>query len=231
MYEVLGMRHPLPSSGIYKSHNTSIIVIKNPPKTTKSRYRQFIHGVMKTIRAALLLQDTPHRIALGVACGVFCSPLPILGQMVLGMILARVFGGNVVASLPWTWISNPFTTPLIWYGSYRLGRLITPGDWPIVSFQRINDIVSKFSDLSFTDGFATGYAVIVEIFVPLLIGTIIVGVISAVLSYLIVFRWVVLLQARRTARFAIWRKAPTVVNNESPGADDHRSKDDASDKA
>ena len=165
---------------------------------------------MRTIRGALLLHDTPHRIALGTACGVFCSPLPMFGQMVLGMILARAFGGNVVASIPWTWISNPFTTPFIWYGGYRLGMVITPGDWPLISFQRLNKIVEKFGNLSIADGFASVYAVVVEIFVPLLIGTVVVGLIWGAISYFIALRWVIILQARRTARNAHWRRPPVI---------------------
>jgi uncharacterized protein (DUF2062 family) len=130
----------------------------------------------------------------------------MFGQMVLGMILARAFGGNVVASIPWTWISNPFTTPFIWYGGYRLGMVITPGDWPLISFQRLNKIVEKFGNLSIADGFASGYAVVVEIFVPLLIGTVVVGLIWGAISYFIALRWVIILQARRAARNAHWRR-------------------------
>ena len=134
----------------------------------------------------------------------------MFGQMVLGMILARAFGGNVVASIPWTWISNPFTTPFIWYGGYRLGMVITPGDWPLISFQRLNKIVEKFGNLSIADGFASGYAVVVEIFVPLLIGTVVVGLIWGAISYFIALRWVIILQARRTARNAHWRRPPVI---------------------
>jgi hypothetical protein len=186
-------------------------VIKNAPKTTKSRYRQFVHGMLKTIRGAMLLQDTPHRIALGVACGVFCSPLPMFGQMFLGMVLSRIFGGNVFASLPWTWISNPFSTPFIWYGCYRLGMVITPGNWPDFSFERLNKIVEQISALSISDGFASGYAILVDIFIPLLIGSMVVGLIGAVISYFIAVRWVALLQTRRTLRLAQWRRAPTTM--------------------
>ena len=133
----------------------------------------------------------------------------MFGQMVLGMILARAFGGNVVASIPWTWISNPFTTPFIWYGGYLFGTVITPGDWPIISFQEVKEIVEKFSNLSIGDGFASGYAVVVKIFVPLLIGTVVVGLIWGAISYFVALRWVIILQARRAARNAQWRR-PTM---------------------
>src|ERR1043165_6490547 len=97
-------------------------MIKGAPKTTKGRWRRFVHALMKTLRGALLLQDTPHRIALGCACGIFFSPLPTLGQTFIGMILAKLAGGNVIASLPWSWISNPFTTVPSFFGGHRGGR-------------------------------------------------------------------------------------------------------------
>ncbi len=184
---------------------------------------------MKTIRGALLLQDTPHRIALGIACGVFCSPLPMFGQMVLGMILARLFRGNVVASLPWTWISNPFTTPFIWYGGYRFGMLITPGDWPLFSFKRISEIVEKFTNLSLADGFSSGYEIVVEIFIPLLVGTIVFGLIGAVMSYVIAIRSVEKLQKRRAERFAQWRQPAPNIQNEIHTADELKPTVDTAD--
>lgn len=164
--------------------------------------------MIKAVRGAFLLQDTPHRIALGTACGVFCSPLPMFGQMVLGMILARIFGGNVIASMPWTWISNPFTTPFIWYGGYRLGLLITPGEWPLLSFTKLDELVHQFAQLSLLDGIREGYNLLVGIFVPLLVGTVLIGLVWGVLSYLIAVRAVVVMQSRRAKRFAVWRRPP-----------------------
>lgn len=180
-------------------------MIQGAPKTTKGRWRQFVHGLTKTLRGALLLQDTPHRIAMGCACGIFVSPLPTLGQTFIGMILAKLLGGNVIASLPWSWITNPFTTLPIFYGCYRVGMLITPGEWKLVSFERVGEIVDKFNHLSMADGFATGYAVVVDIFVPMLVGSILVGTIGAVMGYFIIIRAVVAAQKRRRLRLSQWR--------------------------
>lgn len=192
-------------------------MIKGAPKTSKGRWRQFVHGLMKTLRGALLLQDTPHRIALGCACGIFVSPLPTLGQTFIGMILAKILGGNVIASLPWSWITNPFTTLPIFYGCYRVGMLITPGEWKLVSFERMGEIVDKFNHLSMADGFATGYAVVVDIFVPMLVGSLLVGAIGAVIGYLLIVRAVVVAQDRRRQRLSHWQRTSdrtTAVSND-----------------
>ena len=191
-------------------------MIKGAPKTTKGRWRQFVHVLIKTLRGALLLQDTPHRIAMGCACGIFVSPLPTLGQTFIGIILAKLLRGNVIASLPWSWISNPFTTLPIFYGCYRVGMWITPGEWKLVSFERMGEIIDKFNHLSMADGFATGYAVVVDIFVPMLVGSILVGAIGGVVGYVLIVRAVVAAQARRRERLSHWKKTaaqPAVSND------------------
>lgn len=101
-------------------------MITGAPKTSKGRWRQFVHVLVKTVRGALLLQDTPHRIAVGCACGIFVSPLPTLGQTFIGMILAKLLGGNVIASLPWSWITNPFTTSQ--WRDASSGQSVAPGE-------------------------------------------------------------------------------------------------------
>lgn len=181
-------------------------MITGAPKTAKSRWRRFVHTMLQTLRGALLLQDTPHRIALGCACGIFASPLPMLGQTFVGMILSKLLGGNVVASLPWSWITNPVTTLPVFYGCYRIGMVITPGEWKLVSFERMGEIVEKFNHLSMADGFATGYAVVVDIFVPMLVGSLLVGSIGAVMGYLLIVRAVVVMQERRRQRLSHWQK-------------------------
>lgn len=182
-------------------------MIQGAPKTSKGRWRQFVHVLIKTLRGALLLQDSPHRIAMGCACGIFVSPLPTLGQTFIGMILAKLLRGNVIASLPWSWITNPFTTLPIFYGCYRVGMWITPGDWKLVSFQRVGEIVDNFNRLSMADGFATGYAVVVDIFVPMLVGSILVGAIGAVIGYFLILRAVIAAQERKRQRLSHWQKS------------------------
>jgi uncharacterized protein (DUF2062 family) len=67
-----------------------------------------------------------------MALGAFFAlmpPLPI--QMLCALIIAYITRVYVPAALVGTWISNPFTTPLIVYWQYRLGCLLLdrePGD-------------------------------------------------------------------------------------------------------
>ncbi len=73
----------------------------------------------------LRLPDTPHRIALGFACGVFSAFSPFFGlHFFYAALLAWVLRGNIVASLVGTFAGNPLTFPLIAWVSMALGRRI-----------------------------------------------------------------------------------------------------------
>ncbi|MDF2232666.1 DUF2062 domain-containing protein [Albimonas sp. CAU 1670] len=72
------------------------------------------------------LPDTPHRIALGFACGVFASFTPFFGfHFVIAAALAWVLRANVLASATGTFVGNPLTFPFIAGASFWMGRKIT----------------------------------------------------------------------------------------------------------
>ncbi len=78
------------------------------------------------------LPDTPHRIALGFACGVFVSFTPIFGfHFVLAALFAWITRGNILAALMGTFVGNPLTFPLIATVSLETGRFIL-GEGPRV---------------------------------------------------------------------------------------------------
>ena len=71
------------------------------------------------------IPDAPHRIARGVACGIFVSFTPLIGlHLLLAAALAWLVRGNVVAALIGTVVGNPLTFPFIAVLSLDLGRAI-----------------------------------------------------------------------------------------------------------
>ena len=71
------------------------------------------------------LQDSPHRIALGLSFGVFASFSPLFGfHFVLGALLAYVFKANIFASILGTFFANPITFPFIAAISVKTGIFI-----------------------------------------------------------------------------------------------------------
>ena len=76
-----------------------------------------------------LWHPTRQRFASGMALGAFFAFMPPLPFQMLGAgIIAYITRVNVPAAMAGTWISNPFTTPLIVYFQYRLGCLMMGRD-------------------------------------------------------------------------------------------------------
>lgn len=77
------------------------------------------------------LPDQPHRIARGVAAGVFVSFTPLFGFHFLSAAgVAWLIGGNILAALLATFVGNPVTFPFIAVICVSFGRRILglPGD-------------------------------------------------------------------------------------------------------
>ena len=62
------------------------------------------------VHRVLGVDDSPHRIALGVAVAFFVAWTPTLGfQMVLAIALATVLRANKAVTVPIVWLTNPVT--------------------------------------------------------------------------------------------------------------------------
>ena len=92
------------------------------------RTRRFL--IVKVLHA----NDTPHRIALGIAIGVFIGLTPTVGlQMIIALALATALRANKVVCIPMVWITNPVTLVPIysawavrWWGRRRRPSGRTP---------------------------------------------------------------------------------------------------------
>jgi len=137
------------------------------------------------IYRVLGVNDTPHRIALGAAVGMFIAWTPTVGvQMLLTGLLATLLRANKVVGLPWVWISNPVTMLPIYYGNYRLGRVLLGGDWPELRLDKVASTAGWWQKF---------YVLLQETLVvawPLWLGSFIVAAAMAVPTYFIM-RWAV----------------------------------------
>jgi len=74
------------------------------------------------------LQGNPHYIAMGMAIGVFVGVTPTIPfHTALAIALAFVLRGSKPAAAIGVWIANPLTIPLFYYGSYKVGILLSGG--------------------------------------------------------------------------------------------------------
>src|SRR5690606_35711270 len=71
------------------------------------------------------LDDTPHRIALGVLLGFVIAFTPTLGfQIILYVAVAALLRANKLSGIPILFITNPFTAvPLYWF-VWKVGGLV-----------------------------------------------------------------------------------------------------------
>lgn len=181
------------------------------PPTRRSRWYRARFVVVRSIRGVLHLSDTPHRIAIGAAAGLFVMPLPIPGQVILGPVLARLVGGNLVASIPWTWVNNPFTVLFFVYAQYRLGLLFVAGVGEVLSFAALGALFDRLQAMPWREALSHGVEVLGDVLAPLAVGTGVAGVLFAVPGYLLIYRLVVVAQRKKKARYAQWqRSGPSV---------------------
>jgi uncharacterized protein (DUF2062 family) len=156
------------------------------------------------------LPDPPHRIARGVAVGVFVSFTPFYGfHFVLAILFSYVLRGNIFASILATFFGNPLTFPIIATVSVEMGSwmLGLPGNMPLYR------IVGAFSRASL-ELWANTKAIFTsadthwdrlgvlfgDVFLPYLVGGIVPGIISGTICYMITHRVISAYQKGRIAR-------------------------------
>ena len=119
------------------------------------------------------LKASPEKLAWGMALGMFISTTPTFGiQMALGVVLAAIFRVSKLAAVIGVQVTNAFTAPLIYAGTYYLGALILNKPFKKEYLENIS--LSSLWDL--------GPAV----FASLWVGGVIVGVILAFIGYFMV---------------------------------------------
>jgi len=144
---------------------------------------------MRYIRKRLhRLPDSPHRIALGFACGAVASFTPLFGfHIVIAAGLGYVVGGNILAAAFGTIVGNPVTFPFIAAASLNTGWLLVGGA----------------AETTHTD-FSLGWLVenIEDIFLPYMVGGILPGLVCGAVCYWIIGPIVEAYQDRRRKRLA-----------------------------
>ncbi len=141
----------------------------------------------KTIRKNKLLKPVSHlfgdhriwnfnkrTVAIGVAAGVFFGFLPVPFQMLFAAFVAIVLKGNLPIAMVFTWISNPFTYPIIFPINYYFGCFV------------LNlETISINGDFTFKYIISLGGKVLL----PLFFGSIALGLIFSALSFFIMKLW------------------------------------------
>ncbi len=137
------------------------------------------------------LQDTPYRIAAGLACGIAVSLTPFIGlHVIIAIAIAFAIRSNLIAAALGTLFGNPLTFPLIWALSYQMGSLIMGTE----ATGALKEIIS--SGNIFTRPFDAFGPILIQ----MTIGAIFFGVLAWPLAYYPVKRLVARMQKERAER-------------------------------
>ena len=91
--------------------------------------RSFSRSLRYYGKRILRITASPHAVAAGLAIGVFSAFTPFFGfHLIIAIVLAYMLSGNLAAAALGTTIANPLTIPLIWGGTFELGKFIISGD-------------------------------------------------------------------------------------------------------
>ena len=158
-----------------------------PIKTAVNWLRRFVKYRI------LHIDDTPHRIALGMGLAIFITWTPAIGlQMVLVLLLCMLFRANKLVGLPFVWISNPATILPIYGPNYLIGCWLLGGDYnfdwgPARALFRHG----------WWEQINAWWKLTNEIFWPLWLGSLVVGLVLGVATYAFVYHGVVYYRKHR----------------------------------
>jgi uncharacterized protein (DUF2062 family) len=194
---------------VFKRRNAPSILTRvreffYPRKGWRRAFQYLVHKMKR-------LPDTPHKIALGLSCGIFVSFSPFFGfHFIYAALCAWMIRANILASLIGTFFGNPLTFPFIAAMSLNFGRYIM-GINAVDEGSVKAAFVDAFSGMwqTFISWFGYGpsaWDLILEffrdIFVPYYVGGILPGVIAAAIAYFLLRPLVAAYQLRRRRKQA-----------------------------
>ena len=160
-----------------------------PTREQMARSRWIPSRVLESQLWRFTRRSVPRGVALGLLVGIL---LPV-AQIVFAAILSFPVRANVPVAALTTFVTNPFTTPLIWAASYQVGAWLLRIDaavagGPIDHLLQVTDLWSGIQWLT-SEGKV------------LALGLVVVAVVAAALGYLLAsFGWRGWIVSRRRAR-------------------------------
>ncbi len=129
----------------------------------------------------LRINDSPHRIALGLGVGVFAGVMPGLG-VITALVLAIFLRLNKVAAALGALVTNTWVSVVIFLLSIRLGSVIMGLHWQDV----YNGWTGVFKHFSWSLLFKASF---LDILLPAILGYLLVSITLSFSAYLITFFW------------------------------------------
>lgn len=155
------------------------------------------------------LPDSPHRIALGFACGALASFSPFFTlHAFVAVFYAWLIRGNILAAAFGTIVGNPISFPFIAAASLRMGNWMLGRDDGVETLDQLSFTYVREQPLEFLD----------LIFTPYLVGGLAPGGICALICYFAIRPVVARFQERR--RRILAKRARELVASKRRARDD-----------
>ncbi len=181
----------------------------------KLRSRSFLQQLFRpAVRFAkfriLHVDDTPDRIARGVAIGLVVAFSPFLGfHMIIALSIATLLKANKALAVAMVWLSNPLTLLPVYLPSYLLGRLLVgwvhPGSR--IDPAQVDDLLSSIFSLHvfMTRAHTAAFwqevgKVFGKIGLEVTVGGFVLGMLAAMLGYVATYQLVVRYRAVKGKR-------------------------------
>ena len=146
------------------------------------------------IYRVMSLNDTPHRLALGVAIGIFVTWTPTIGlQMILTILLSALFRANKFVGVPFVWLSNPLTIVPIYGPNYFVGCWLL-GNSPGKNWHNL--MVEASSTSGMWERIAKFAEAILPIFWEVWLGSLVVALFLGVSTYFLMYKLIIVYRTR-----------------------------------
>ncbi len=133
------------------------------------------------------INDTPHRIALGLGLGAALGIIPGTGPLA-ALFLAVIFKVNRASALLGSLVTNTWLSLVTFLLALRLGSAIFGVNWQTLK----NGVRLLFTDFQWNYLFKASFF---EIIIPLLVGYILIALVFGILVYLV--SWALIKKIRR----------------------------------
>jgi uncharacterized protein len=176
---------------------------RNMPTREQMEGNRYIRPFAGRVLRSELWRFTRRSVPRGIALGLLVGIIVPFAQILFAALLSAPVRANVPIAALTTFVTNPFTTPLIWVAAYWVGETLLRIDAATV-VAPVNTAIEQ-TDLQQALTWLTG-ATLVTAF-----GLIVIAVVSAALSYVCsvwVWRW---WTARKWAQRRARRAAPPLV--------------------
>jgi uncharacterized protein len=101
---------------------------RNLPTRESMENNRLLRPVAHRVLAPALWRFTRRSVPRGVALGMVAGFLFPVAQIAIAALFALPFRANVPVAALTTFITNPLTTPFLWYVAYRIGAWVLQSD-------------------------------------------------------------------------------------------------------